>query len=60
MQLRRTWRGGFLRIHNRRERIVVNVNQVQRVVRLILGLGDNNCDGIAYVANGIRGEGAIR
>ena len=49
-------RGGFLRIDDRRQRLVLDVDQLERVVRLIRRLGDDDGDRVADVPHDVLGE----
>ena len=60
VQLRGAVRGRLVRIHHGRQRFVVDVDQLERIVGLVVRFGDDHGDGVTNVADDIGGDGAIR
>ena len=60
MKLWRPGRRGLLGIDHRGQRLVVDVDELEGVVRLILGFGDHDGDGVADEPDKIRGQRAER
>ena len=61
VQLRRAGLHGLLGVGHRRQRLVVDVDQLERIVGALLRLGHDNGDDVADVADGIlRGAGIGR
>ena len=60
VQLRRARLRRLLRVDDGRQRLVVDVDQVERVVRLVRRLGDDDRDGVADVADDVLGDARDR
>ncbi len=59
VQLRRAVGRGLLRIDDGWQRLVVDVDQIERVLRLIAVLGDDDGDAVADVADDVGGDGLV-